>query len=118
MRANATYLLRKASRRAGGRLKRRASLSTVWIFELLQDFKPAVFHRQDHNAFIGSRIAAFGKSERSHDAVEVGLVERLADLVALRAAGTVDRLGHDIHRVIGLRRELVGVIAVALLEAG
>src|SRR5690349_5337111 len=116
--ANASYLLRKASRKTGGRQRRRRSLSTVWNLELLQDFEAAVFHRKDHHARVRGRIAAFGEGEGTHDAVEIGLVERLADLIALGGASGVDRFGHDIHRVISLRRELIGVLTVTLLEVG
>src|SRR5918993_190149 len=110
MNANASYLLRNASRKAGSRLRRRRSLSTVWIFELLQYFEAAVFHGQNHHAFVGGRVAALREGEGTHDAVEVGLVESFADLVALGGAGGVDRLRHDVHRVIGLGRELIGVL--------
>src|SRR4051794_29937137 len=118
MSANASYLLRKASRKTGGRARRRHSLSTVWNLELLQDFEAAVFHGQHDHAFVGGRVTALREGEGTHDAVEVGLVKRIADLVALSGAGGIDGLRHDVHRVISLCRELIGVLAVALLEAG
>src|SRR6187431_3003076 len=102
MSANASYLLRKASRKTGGRLRRRPSLSTVWVLELLQDFEAAVFHGQHHHARVGGRVAALREGEGTHDAVEVGLVESLADLVALGSAGGIDGFRYDIHRVISL----------------
>src|SRR3954453_23892230 len=104
MSANASYLLRKASRKAGSRLRRQASFSMIWILELLQDFEAAAFHGQNHHACVGGRIAAFGEGEGTHDAIEIGFVESLADLVALGGASGIDRLRHDVHRVIGLRR--------------